>query len=251
RKLQFDAAWLMPAILGVVAVGLLAGTFFFLWRGKPASEPVKPLWLESHVKEATELDEALPAEEITADPPFASPAPIAALASPAVDGSKLPYFCAVETMSAEKHAFRIYFFPDELLFVDCGQTANTGSTASAIQEGLVGGLKEQVRRRQWQMNLTSPDEIQQMVDLSPHSFRGAAADVINARIEPPRLFERLDRNIVGWFRFDHRERGAIALQIQTMDDMRLATHLLPQAFGDVVAVNVELDRQSWRYVKRS
>jgi hypothetical protein len=252
RKSVFDAVWLLPTILGVVALGLVAGAFLFLWRGKAPIEPVRPLWEEPEERDApVELGEALPAEDITAKPPPPA-SPAKRLATPAaLDVPKLPFFTATETMTAEHHAYRVYFLPNELLFLDCGPTANTGSAASAIQEGLAGGLKEQVRRRQWQMNLASPEEILEMAELSPHSFRAAEADMVNARIEPPGFFEKLDKSVAGWFRFEHRERGNIDLQIQSMDDMRLATKLLPAGFGETVAVNVELDRQGWRYVKRS
>ena len=51
---------------------------------------------------------------------------------------------------------------------------------------------------------------------------------------------------VGLLCFQHPDHGDLTLEIPTPNDMQIALAELPSVFEDDLAVNVVLDRRSWK-----
>ncbi len=170
-----------------------------------------------------------------------------------------PFFHARATYAFKPNRYyRVYLTPGELVFVEAGPgDGRQVATQLAVQGGLVGGLiggliakqmQKKASARAQELDATGPEEIVRLADEGKHNFRTPTSEIDEASVEPPGL--KNSGTYAGRLRLQHRARGKMTLEVQTVDDMRTVLEALPALLGDVLKVGVVWDEKTNRFVRK-
>jgi hypothetical protein len=209
-------------------------------KAEPADRPPQSAAQASAPPEPPRVPEIPPpAAEVNPEPaPFRPP---------------VPFFQARRAPSWADQGclYRVYVTGTDLLFIALGAGFVHGAQFAAVG-GAIGGLvgaavawqkHKQMEQRLQVLNGADEAALRQLTDERTDSFRVAAADVHDIRIDPPSGWSRFLRQsqCAGLLKLTHAETGEITLELPTVEDVSAALAELPRLFGTALQVNV-----SWR-----
>lgn len=156
--------------------------------------------------------------------------------------------------------FRLYVLEKELLVIDAGPGDGREWTAVWVGTGgLIGGLicslvaahlKEKTRRRQFDLNCASLDELRELAEWGKSNARLPLSEVVDAVIEAPTFWQGLGVQSCGWLRFRATGLGKRVFEFLDAREMRDAIDLLQARLGEQLDVNALFDMHSGKFVRR-
>jgi hypothetical protein len=151
--------------------------------------------------------------------------------------------------------------PDQLLFIQAGPGGwgdvqwaliAQGGLPGALVGSLFGpGLEKKTKARQQELDRASLRELLKLIEGDKHSFRAAPSELSDVRIEPKSIWHGAVYSNpfhVGLFRFKHRERGKITLELLWTEEMHVAVTYLPALLGEELSIKVVWNEEKKRYV---
>jgi hypothetical protein len=167
-----------------------------------------------------------------------------------------------------QRAFQVFVMPRGMLFLELRHLAgqpSDGAKKAAIAcgvmggaiGGLVGGLimassAKGPDRNDNGYELMDEDELFDLAASRKRSFVAKNDDIRAVLIDAPSGWDRAfaDRNLAGWITVKESTLGKVKMAIHDQSALSVAVDALPRRLGDRVRVNVELDINTTRFVRK-
>jgi hypothetical protein len=175
-----------------------------------------------------------------------------------------PHFNAgqIAFWNSNRHVYRVYVLPNELLFLKLGtgfrdprSAAATGGAIGGGLAALIAGRKmKQIAEKQKQLDEADVEELRRLAATEKGSFVAVPEELTNLRLDPPSGFLGVMLSgapHAGLLCFSHPKRGKYKLELFTPEDAKSAYLELPRALGAQIAVNVDWSEPKQRLVKKA
>jgi len=171
-------------------------------------------------------------------------------------------------MFSVTRTYQVFAMPQGLLFLESksqggGPSDDTQQRAvmvGAVLGGMMGacigaaiaGSGSPTHNRE-NFELCSEEELFEMAQKRKRSFVSKNDEIVSVSIDAPRGWSRMfaDSSLAGWIVIRDRRLGKLTLEVHDQAALSVAIDALPRRFGDRAFVNVELDRNTAKFVSLS
>jgi hypothetical protein len=122
-----------------------------------------------------------------------------------------------------------------------------GVLGAAVAQAVVNNMPEQPQEN---FDLCSEEELFELAKRRKRSFVAKNDEILSVSIDAPRGFSRLfaDSTLAGTIVVRDRRLGKLTLEVHDQAALSVAVDALPRRFADRCFVNVELDRNTAKFV---
>jgi len=177
-----------------------------------------------------------------------------------------PSFHAKVCRTFSTRSFQVFAMPQGLLFLEAkGATAGGASDDSqqralligSVLGGMLGAAIAQAVvnsnasvQTQENFDTYNEEDLFALAKKRKRSFVCKNDEVLSISIDAPRGLSRMfvDSTLAGYIRVRDRRLGRLTLEVHDQAGLSVAVDALPRRFGDRCFVNVELDRNTARFV---
>ncbi len=164
---------------------------------------------------------------------------------------QMVYFTAMKTafFTRNRHLYRVYCFPNEMLFLKIGIDVGAANAATVRGGGAIGaGIgallaarrnRETATRLQSLQNATA-EELRGFGNEWKGSFSTTIDELTDVQLDRP-SFWKMTAPHTGFIKFRHNSRGKFTLVLFGGEDASIASEELRKAFGEKLKANAKWD----------
>jgi hypothetical protein len=172
-----------------------------------------------------------------------------------------PYF----VVKSGQRWTRVYVMQEALLIIDIGvgksvAAGGVGASQGGLIGGAIGSLIDDIITHR---NLTKMKEVMDKLDLldtedlvefakgGGRNYHLPVHELKYARMDAPSWWESIFHSqLQGHLRVRHQRKGEFRFVFERLEDMKSAMQLLPDVLGELLELNIVLDRRTWKYVRK-
>jgi hypothetical protein len=177
-----------------------------------------------------------------------------------------PSFHATVSRTFSSRTYHVFALPQGLLFLHSKRTGRGNASEEEEQKARMVGMMlggaigacigsaiasaGSAADDHENFDLCSEEELFELAKRRKNSFVAKNDEILSVSIDAPRGFSRLfaDSTLAGWITIRDRRLGKLTLEVHDQAALSVAVDALPRRFADRCFVNVELDRNTAKFV---